>query len=53
IAFTCPDGAALAAAVAESRATGQGRAVVCTSTGRDAAGDVVAVFQVTWSFKAK
>ncbi|RZK57311.1 MAG: DUF4442 domain-containing protein [Hymenobacter sp.] len=53
IAFTCPDGAALAAAVAESRATGQGRTVVCTSTGRDEAGDVVAVFRVTWSFKAK
>jgi hypothetical protein len=53
IAFTCPDGAAIAAAVAESRATGEGRTVVCTSTGRDAAGDVVAVFRVTWSFKAK
>ncbi|RZK16959.1 MAG: DUF4442 domain-containing protein [Hymenobacter sp.] len=53
IAFTCPDGAALAAAVAESRATGQGRTVVCTSTGRDEAGDVVAVFRVTWSFRAK
>ena len=53
IAFTCPDGAAIAAAVAESRATGQGRKVVCTSTGRDEGGDVVAVFQVTWSFKAK
>ncbi|MGI4834288.1 MAG: PaaI family thioesterase [Janthinobacterium lividum] len=53
IAFTCPDGAALAAALAESRATGQGRTVVCTSTGHDEAGDVVAVFRVTWSFKAK
>lgn len=53
IAFHCPDGVAIAAAIAESRATGQGRAVACTSTGRDEAGDVVAVFQVTWSFKAK
>jgi hypothetical protein len=53
IAFICPDGAAIAAAVAESRATGQGRTVVCTSTGRDQAGDVVAVFRVTWSFRAK
>jgi acyl-coenzyme A thioesterase PaaI-like protein len=53
ITFTCPDGAALATAVAESRATGEGRTVVCTSTGRDEAGDVVAVFRVTWSLKAK
>lgn len=53
IAFTCPDGAAIAAAVAESRATGQGCTVVCTSTGVDEAGDVVATFRVTWSFKAK
>jgi len=53
VAFECADGAAIAAAVAESRATGQGRTVVATSTGRDASGDVVAVFRVTWSFRAK
>ncbi|WP_240734849.1 PaaI family thioesterase [Hymenobacter sp. UV11] len=53
IAFTCPDGAAIALAVAESRATGEGRTVVCTSTGVDEAGDVVAVFKITWSFRAK
>jgi acyl-coenzyme A thioesterase PaaI-like protein len=53
ITFTCPDGAAIAQAIVESRATGEGRTVVCTSTGYDEAGDVVAVFRVTWSFKAK
>ena len=53
IAFTCPDGAAIARAVAESRATGDGRTVVATSTGLDEAGDVVAVFRVTWSFRAR
>ena len=53
ISFTCPDGASIAAAIAASRATGEGRTVVCTSTGRDEAGDVVAVFRVTWSFRAK
>ncbi len=53
IAFTCPDGAAIVQAVADSRATGEGRTVVCTSTGVDEAGDVVAVFRVTWSFRAK
>lgn len=53
IAFTCLDGPAIARAVAESRATGEGRTVVCTSTGVDEAGDVVAAFRVTWSFRAK
>jgi hypothetical protein len=53
IAFTCADGAAIAAALAESRATGEGRAVACTSTGRNEAGEVVATFVITWSFKAK
>jgi len=53
ITFTCPDGAQIAQAVAESRATGEGRTVVCTSNGVDEAGDVVAVFRLTWSFRAK
>ena len=53
ITFTCPDGARIAQAVAESRATGEGRTLICTSTGRDEAGDVVAVFHLTWSFRAK
>ena len=53
IAFTCPDGPLIAQAVAESRATGEGRTVECTSTGLDEAGEVVAVFRLTWSFRAK
>ena len=53
ITFTCPDGPRIAQAVAESRATGEGRTVECTSTGMDEAGDVVAVFRLTWSFRAK
>ncbi|GAA3974935.1 PaaI family thioesterase [Hymenobacter antarcticus] len=53
ITFTCPDGPAIAQAVAESRATGEGRTIACTSTGVDEAGDVVAVFRLTWSFRAK
>ena len=53
VAFECADGAAIARAVAESRATGEGRTVQATSTGRDASGDVVAVFRITWSFRAK
>ena len=53
IVFTCPDGALLAQAIADSRATGAGHTARCTSTGHDAAGDVVAVFRITWSFRAK
>jgi hypothetical protein len=53
IAFTSHDGAAIAQAMAESRATGEGRTVVCTSTGLDQAGDTVAIFRITWSFRAK
>ncbi|MBC6990818.1 DUF4442 domain-containing protein [Hymenobacter sp. BT491] len=53
ISFTSSDGAAIGQAIAESRATGEGRTVVCTSTGTDEAGDVVAVFRITWSYRAK
>ncbi|SHI68496.1 Acyl-coenzyme A thioesterase PaaI, contains HGG motif [Hymenobacter daecheongensis DSM 21074] len=53
IAFTSPDGPRIAQAIAESRATGEGRTVVCTSTGTDEAGDVVAVFRITWSYRAR
>ena len=53
VAFTCPDGLRIAQAIAESRATGEGRTVECTSTGQDEAGDVVAIFRLTWSFRAK
>ncbi len=53
ITFRCEDGEAIAQAVAEARATGEPRVVACTSTGRDEAGDVVATFKFTWSFKAR
>lgn len=53
IRFTSLDGGQIGQAIAESRATGEGRTVVCTSTGTDQAGDVVAVFRITWSFRAK
>ena len=53
VIFTCEDGEAIAAAVAATRADGEGRTVPCTSVGRDEAGDEVATFVLTWSFKAK
>jgi hypothetical protein len=53
IAFRCDDGAAIAAAIQEARATGEPRTVTATSIGRDEGGDTVATFKITWSFKAR
>ncbi len=53
IVFTCEDGEAIAAAIAGTRADGEGRTVPCVSVGRDESGDEVATFTLTWSFKAK
>ena len=53
IVFACEDGAGITQAIAESRATGEGRAITCTSIGTDMAGDVVAIFRIQWSFRAK
>jgi hypothetical protein len=53
VTFTCEDGPAIAEAIAGTRADGQPRTVPCTSVGRDEAGDEVATFVLTWSFKAK
>jgi hypothetical protein len=53
IHFTCLDGALIDAAIEESILSGEGRTVTCLSTGTNEAGEVVATFQITWSFKAK
>jgi len=51
--FTCEDGDRLNAAIEKAIASGEGQEFVAQSTGRNEAGEVVAVFFVTWSFKAK
>lgn len=53
ISFTSTAGGQIGQAIAESRATSEGRTVVCTSTGTDQTGDVVAIFHITWSFRVK
>lgn len=53
IIFTCLDGPVIRKAVEESKQTGEGRTVVATSIGTDEAGDKVAEFRITWSFKAR
>lgn len=53
ITFTCTNGAEIAQAAAETKATGQGVTVIATSIGLDEQGDKVAEFRFTWSMKAK
>ncbi len=53
ISFTSEDGPRIAQAIAESRATGEGRTVLTTSTGLDEAGDTIAVFRIMWSFRVR
>ena len=51
--FLCEDGERFRQAVEETLATGEARTVVARSVGTNAAGEVVASFNITWSFKAK
>lgn len=53
IMFTCNDGLIINNAIEETIKTGEGIVVVCTSTGINEQGEVVASFKFTWSFKAK
>jgi hypothetical protein len=51
--FTCNDGPAFKQAVNEAAASGKAVTIAARSTGKDKAGDIVAEFVITWSFKAK
>ena len=51
--FTCTDGLAIKQAIEDAIATGEGKTITVKSTGTNAQGEVVASFEVTWSFKAK
>ena len=51
--FTCQDGAAIKNCIEEAIKTGNGVSIKAKSTGRNAAGEAVADFYITWSFKAK
>ncbi len=52
-AFVCEDGDAMLEVIEESVATGEGRTFRAKSTGKNPAGETVAEFYITWSFKAK
>lgn len=51
--FTCNDGAAIKQTVESAITSGEGKTITATSTGVNEQGETVAVFEVTWSFKAK
>lgn len=51
--FTCPDGLLIKHTIEAAIASGEGKTVTAKSTGINEQGEVVATFEVTWSFKAK
>lgn len=53
ILFSCAEGKAIERTVAEAIQTGQGQQINVYTKGRNKAGELVAEFWFTWSFKAK
>ena len=51
--FSCQDGAAIKNCIEEAIKTGDGVSIKAKSTGKNAAGEIIAEFYITWSFKAK
>jgi hypothetical protein len=51
--FTCPDGLLIKQTIEAAIASGDGKTVTAKSNGINEQGEVVATFEVTWSFKAK
>ncbi len=51
--FVCEDGQLIEALVDEAIATGEARSIRVKSVGKNKAGEIVAEFYITWSFKAK
>lgn len=51
--FTCNDGSAIKDTIQKAIATGEGQTFKATSEGVNEAGEIIARFLITWSFKAK
>lgn len=51
--FSCTEGKEIQAAIEETLATGKSATVIATSRGTNAAGETIAEFSFTWSFKRK
>ena len=53
ITFTCSDGNTIKQTIKDAVFSGEGKIVTARSYGRNAAGEIVAQFDITWSFKVK
>lgn len=53
IAFTCTDGLMVAETIEDAIQSKEGKTIVCKSIGTNTNGEVVAEFNITWSFKSK
>lgn len=53
VLFTCSDGESVSRAIENAINTGEGVIVKCRSAGTNEAGETVAEFFITWSFKVK
>jgi len=51
--FVCEDGMQIKQMIDEASATGEARTIRAKSIGKNVAGDIVAEFYITWSFKSK
>jgi hypothetical protein len=51
--FLCSDGLAIKAAIEQAVTTGDGQLIKARSVGTNTAGETVAEFFITWSFRAK
>lgn len=51
--FICNDGLAISDTIEAAVATGEGQTIIAKSAGINNAGEIVAEFFITWSFKAK
>jgi Domain of unknown function (DUF4442) len=51
--FTCDEGLVIKQTIEDAISSKEGRIITARSYGRNAAGEVVAQFEITWSFKVK
>lgn len=51
--FVCEDGLQIKRSIEEAIASGEGRTIRAKSVGKNKAGELVAEFYITWSFKSK
>ena len=51
--FTCSDGEAMRAVIEQAKQTGEGVRFTARAIGKNAEGEVVAEFDIEWSFKSK